>query len=168
MKKTIFEARVQPLEGKNALGSSGLDRVEFFIAPNPGEEPKLISRIASGGELSRIMLAMKLVLGEADRVPTMVFDEIDAGIGSAVAEAVGQRLKKLSGRRQVFCITHLPQIAAFATTHYSIEKRVDGGRTITHASVIEGKERVEEIARMLGGRKISPAVMKHAQEMLGL
>ena len=175
MGRTTFEVRIKPINGEGGpasptggLGPMGADVAEFLIAPNPGEEARLLTRIASGGELSRIMLALKAILADVDRVPTLIFDEVDAGIGGAVAEVVGQRLKAISRHRQVFCITHLPQIAASATTHVAIEKRVEGGRTVTRASQLSDKERIEEVARMLGGRKITPTTLKHAQEMLGL
>ncbi len=168
MGRTTFEVRIKQIDSAEGLGPTGADIVEFLIAPNPGEEARLLTRIASGGELSRIMLALKAILSDVDRVPTLIFDEVDAGIGGAVAEVVGQRLKAISRHRQVFCITHLPQIAAHATTHIAVEKRVEAGRTVTRASQLSDQERVEEVARMLGGRKITPTTLKHAQEMLGL
>jgi DNA repair protein RecN (Recombination protein N) len=166
MARTTFEVRIKPLEGEGSLGPKGADEVAFLIAPNPGEETRLMSRIASGGELSRIMLALKVIFGDMDRVPTLVFDEVDAGIGGAVAEVVGGRLKTVAKHRQVLCITHLPQIAAYATTHVAIEKRLDSGRSTTRASFLSDRERVDEIARMLGGREITPTAVKHAREML--
>lgn len=168
MGRTTFEVRIKPIDGEEGLGPMGADLVEFLIAPNPGEEARLLTRIASGGELSRIMLALKAILSDVDRVPTLIFDEVDTGIGGAVAEVVGQRLAAISRHRQVFCITHLPQIAAHATTHIAVEKRVEAGRTVTRASQLSDQERVEEVARMLGGRKITKTTLKHAQEMLGL
>jgi DNA repair protein RecN (Recombination protein N) len=168
MDRTRFEARIQPFSDEEGFGPAGADRIDFLISPNPGEEPRPLSRIASGGELSRIMLALKVILNDLDRVPSLVFDEVDAGIGGAVAEVVGQRLKSLSRKRQVFCITHLPQIAAHAADHVVIEKRVEEGRTVTRAVSLSDAERVEEIARMLGGRQITATTRKHAQEMLGL
>ncbi len=167
MGRTTFDVRIKPLGEEEGLGPKGADEAAFMIAPNPGEEIRLMNRIASGGELSRIMLALKVILSDVDRMPTLVFDEVDAGIGGAVAEVVGERLKTIAKRRQVLCITHLPQIAAYATTHVAIEKQVDGGRTTVRASFLSDHERVEEIARMLGGREITPVAVKHAQEMLG-
>ncbi|MEK7279154.1 MAG: DNA repair protein RecN, partial [Nitrospirota bacterium] len=148
MERTRFIVdRVQ----REELDSRGIDRIEFLISPNPGEEPKPLSSVASGGELSRIMLALKSALAGVDDVPTLIFDEIDAGIGGGVAEMVGKRLYDLSKGHQVFCITHLPQIASFAQSHYYVEKVEDGGRTVTRVSRLSEKERISEIARMLGG-----------------
>lgn len=144
---------------------NGIDRIEFLISPNIGEELKPLSKIASGGELSRIMLALKGTLSKGDRIPVLVFDEIDAGIGGIAAEAVGQRLKKLSLTHQVICITHLPQIASYADRHLKIEKRVEGKRTVVEIREIEKEKRTEEISRMLSG-DTSDASMKHAREML--
>jgi DNA repair protein RecN (Recombination protein N) len=166
MARTTFEVRMKPQNDKEDLGSKGAEEAAFMIAPNPGEEARMLSRIASGGELSRMMLALKVILGDVDRVPTLVFDEVDAGIGGAVAEVVGERLRAIAKRRQVLCITHLPQIAAYATTHIAVEKRLDGGRTTARASSLSERERVDEIARMLGGREITPTAVKHAREML--
>jgi DNA repair protein RecN (Recombination protein N) len=143
----------------------GIDRIEFLISPNIGEELKPLSKIASGGELSRIMLALKGTLSKGDKVPVLVFDEIDAGIGGIAADAVGHRLKKLSATHQVICITHLPQIASYADRHLKIEKSVKGKRTVVEIRGIEKEERVEEVARMLSG-DTSDASMKHAREML--
>ncbi|MEW6714504.1 MAG: DNA repair protein RecN [Nitrospirota bacterium] len=144
---------------------NGIDDIEFLLSPNIGEELKPLSKIASGGELSRIMLALKGILSKGDRIPVLVFDEIDAGIGGIAAEAVGQRLKNLSSSHQVICITHLPQIASYADRHLKIEKKVQGKRTVVEIREIEKEERTEEIARMLSG-EASGASMKHAREML--
>jgi DNA repair protein RecN (Recombination protein N) len=171
MKKTKFavtiaqEAGGDTLDG-HKLGPRGADRVEFLISPNPGEEPKPLAKIASGGELSRIMLALKTLLIEGDGIPTVVFDEVDAGIGGAVAEEVGKKLKRVSAKRQVFCITHLPQIASRADSHYGVEKSVKNDRTSADVRLLEQKERVDEIARMLGGKTITEATIKHAEEMI--
>ena len=144
---------------------NGIDSIEFLISPNIGEELKPLSKIASGGELSRVMLALKGTLSKGAGIPVLVFDEIDAGIGGIAAEAVGQRLKNLSASHQVICITHLPQIAAYADRHLKIEKRVEGKRTVVVIREIEKEERAEEIARMLSG-DASDVSMKHAREML--
>ncbi len=133
------------------LAVSGGDVVQFYLSANPGEEPKPLARIASGGELSRIMLALKTLTAGAGEVPTLIFDEVDAGIGGAVAEAVGKRLRALGRERQVLCITHLPQIAAQADHHFAVEKRVTKGRTTTTARSLGADERVRELSRMLGG-----------------
>src|SRR5262249_50233472 len=137
--------------GAARLSALGADVVEFYLSANPGEDPKPLARIASGGELSRIMLALKTLTAGAGEVPTLIFDEVDAGIGGAIAEAVAQRLHALGQTRQVQCITHLPQIAALADHHFAVEKRVAKGRTTTHARRLETDERVRELTRMLGG-----------------
>jgi len=132
------------------LGATGADVLEFYLSANPGEAPAALARIASGGELSRIMLALKALTAGAGEVPTLIFDEVDAGIGGAVAEQVGHRLRGIGRGRQILCITHLPQIAALADHHLAVEKRVADGRTFTTARGLDDKERVVEIARMLG------------------
>jgi len=137
--------------GAAGLSASGADVVEFYLSANPGEAPKALARIASGGELSRIMLALKTLTAGAGEVPTLIFDEVDAGIGGAVAEAVGKRLHDLGRARQIVCITHLPQIAALADHHFAVEKRVSKGRTTTIARPLGANERIAEISRMLGG-----------------
>ncbi|MFA5073290.1 MAG: DNA repair protein RecN [Nitrospirota bacterium] len=147
------------------VGMRGADRVEFLIAPNPGEEPRQLARIASGGELSRIMLALKTLLLE-DGIPTLVFDEVDAGIGGSVAEEVGRKLKQVSRNRQAFCITHLAQIASMAEHHYGIRKTVLKDRTNTEVRLLTGKDRVQEVARMIGGKTITSATLTHAEEMI--
>jgi DNA repair protein RecN (Recombination protein N) len=154
------------LDGRK-LGPRGADRTEFLIAPNPGEEPKPLAKIASGGELSRVMLALKTLLVEGDGIPTVVFDEVDAGIGGAVAEEVGKKLRRVAARRQVFCITHLPQIASMADSHFGVSKSVKSDRTTTDVRMLDARERVDEIARMLGGKTITEATIKHAEEMIG-
>jgi DNA repair protein RecN (Recombination protein N) len=144
----------------------GMDRVEFFIAPNIGEELKPLVKIASGGEISRMMLALKSALAAQEGVPTMVFDEIDIGIGGRIAEVVGEKLKRLAGSHQIICITHLPQIASLSEEHYTVVKNVRKGRTISSITRLTEHEKVEEIARLLGGASITPIVRKHAQEMI--
>jgi DNA repair protein RecN (Recombination protein N) len=147
-------------------GLNGIDHVEFLIAPNKGEDMKPLARIASGGELSRLMLSIRSLCrnNEADR--TFVFDEVDAGIGGRVAESVGRRLRAISENNQVLCVTHLPQIAAFARSHFSVHKEVIGERTETIAKHLTESERVQEISRMLGGETITQTVRNHALEML--
>jgi DNA repair protein RecN (Recombination protein N) len=171
MKKTVLSVKITQEPGDDTLdgrklGPRGADRVEFLISPNPGEEPKPLAKIASGGELSRTMLAFKTILVEGDSIPTLVFDEVDAGIGGAVAEEVGRKLKRVATKRQVFCITHLPQIASMATSHYGVAKSVKSDRTSTEVRLLGKKERVDEIARMLGGKTITEATIKHAEEMI--
>jgi DNA repair protein RecN (Recombination protein N) len=162
MKNAIFEVALERLDEPRAMGMEG---VEFLFSPNPGETPKPLARIASGGELSRLMLALKQVHPESD-VPTLVFDEVDAGIGGATSALVGEKLKRVAGGQQVLCITHLPQVAAFADHHFRVEKHVEGGRTRTTISHLSGEEQVKEMARMLGGVKITEKTMEHAREMI--
>jgi len=148
------------------LTETGVDSVEFLFSANPGEELKPLRKIASGGELSRIMLALKGVLVRADPVPTMVFDEVDVGIGGRVAEAVGRRLSRLAESHQVVCITHLPQIAKYAETHLLVSKSSRGGRTQTGIRQLGEAERVEELARMSAGTTVTRTGLAHAREML--
>ena len=147
------------------LSQDGVDAVEFLIA-NMNEEPKQLTRVASGGELSRILLAIKSRLNSIDSVPTLIFDEVDAGIGGRVAEEVGRRLKSLSQDNQLFCVTHLPQIAALADSHYHVEKVVTGDRVVTRVRQLDRKERIEEISRMLGGSDRTKTAFRYAEEML--
>lgn len=149
-----------------AISETGIDRVSFMIAPNVGEVLKPLSSIVSGGELSRVVLALKAILAKTESVETVVFDEVDAGIGGSVAEVVGKKLSSLARYHQVICITHLPQIAKFGDYHFRISKHVSRGRTITSIRPLDDKERVKEIARMLGGVEITRATLDHAHEML--
>jgi len=144
----------------------GIEKVEFLLSANPGMEPRPLARVASGGELSRVMLALKTALAEADRVPTLVFDEVDIGIGGRTARTVGERLRAVAAGRQVFCVTHLPQIASLAHVQYTIEKRVVAGRTRVRVQRLDGPGRVAEVARMLGGRVVTEATLHHAEELL--
>jgi DNA repair protein RecN (Recombination protein N) len=143
----------------------GTDTIEFLISPNIGEDLKPLSRVASGGELSRVMLALKSIMAKGDNIPVLIFDEIDAGIGGRAAETVGQKLKNLSSGHQIICITHLPQIASYADRHLRIEKKVKKERTIVEINTVEKDERTAEVARMLGG-EVSEVSLKHAKEML--
>jgi DNA repair protein RecN (Recombination protein N) len=162
MKRTTFEVHVDD----HPLSPKGMDRVEFLISPNVGEEVKPLAKIASGGELSRIMLAMKRILAKVGGRQVLIFDEVDAGIGGAIAEVVGGKLKELSKHHQVICVTHLPQIACFADQHYSVKKEVRGGRTITIVDGLEKGAIVDEVARMLGGLKVTEKTRAHAKEMI--
>lgn len=162
MKNARFEVKIVSTDEPRA---HGLERVEFLFAPNPGEGAKPLAKIASGGELSRMMLGIKQIHPES-AVPTLIFDEVDTGIGGATSVVVGEKLKNVSRRQQVLCITHLPQVAAFADHHYMVEKSVSGGRTATSVRRLEGDERVAEMARMLGGRTISARTLEHAREMI--
>ncbi len=162
MKKTTFQVRIDD----QALSGKGKDRIEFLISPNIGEEVRPLAKIASGGELSRIMLAIKRILAAIGGRQVLIFDEVDAGIGGAVAEVVGRKLRELSKHHQVICVTHLPQIACFADRHHSVRKEVKFGRTVTLVHPLEKEARVDEIARMLGGVKVTEKTRAHAQEMM--
>ncbi len=146
--------------------ATGIDRVEFLVSPNPGEEPKPLARIVSGGETARLMLALKTILCKADAIPTLVFDEIDVGVGARSGMKVGEKLWRLTENHQVLCITHLPQIAALGDTHLSVSKIVQEGRTRTGVGVLEGVVRVEELAAMLAGSARSSSAIASAQELL--
>ncbi|MFA6092271.1 MAG: DNA repair protein RecN [Elusimicrobiota bacterium] len=159
-----FSASVELEEG--SWSASGCDRVEFLIAPNPGEPMKPLRSIASGGELSRVMLALKTVFARQDRVGLLVFDEVDTGVGGITARAVGSKLREVSRCRQVLCVTHLPQVACFADGHFEVTKRVSGGRTTARAERLEGDSRLDALARMLGGARPTEAARKHAEELL--
>ncbi len=148
------------------LTRQGIDRVEFLIAPNRGEDPKPLRKIASGGELSRALLALKRVLADRGPAGLYVFDEVDAGVSGAIAEVIGHAIADIGKHRQVLCITHLPQIAALASAHFVVGKAERGGRTFTEVRALGAKERVEEIARMLGGVRVSDTTRKAAAEML--
>jgi DNA repair protein RecN (Recombination protein N) len=154
------------VEDRGEQGPKGRDRVKFLFAPNPGEEPRPLARIASGGELSRVMLAVKRALAQSDLALTYVFDEIDSGVGGGTAEVIGRKLKAISRDRQVLAVTHLAQIAAFADQHIHVEKEVSGGRTTAKIDVLSDKKRATELARMLGGLRPSREASAHADEML--
>ncbi len=150
---------------QESITSAGFDRVEFLFSANPGEPPKPLSKVASGGELSRVMLALKNILADVDNLPVLIFDEVDAGIGGRTAESVGKKLKKISDKHQVLCTTHLPQIASLGDFHLQITKRQRNGKVFVEVKEISGRERQDEIARMLSG-KITDASLKHAKELL--
>ena len=149
-----------------SFSENGIGTLEFLISPNPGEEPRPLAKIASGGELSRIMLSLKNLLAAQDTVPIMIFDEVDSGIGGKIAETVGLKLKRISQNKQVFCITHLTQIASLKGAHYRIEKETLKGRTVTTIRRLSESERVDEVARMSGGESITQVTREHAKEML--
>ena len=175
MEKAEFRTSVAPVQDDNgillidekryAFRAQGMDKVEFLIAPNVGSELRPLAKIASGGEISRVMLALKTVLVQVDNIPTLLFDEIDSGIGGKVADVVGMKLKQLSESAQVICITHLPQIARFADRHFLVEKEVVGERALISAKPLTGSERVTEIARMHGGKETEVG-LAHARELL--
>lgn len=147
-------------------GPGGWDSVEFLISPNPGEPLMPLRKIASGGELSRVMLALKRILAGGDAIPTLVFDEIDSGIGGRVAGVLGRKLKEISQHHQVLCVTHLAPVAAFADHHILVEKSQAGNRTVVEIRYLGGEERIRELARMMGGMEITPSVIESAKELL--
>ena len=167
MESTQFMIRLEVREGESRYGESGCDQVEYLFSANQGEPLQPLSRVASGGELSRVMLSMKTVLAGHDLVPVLVFDEVDSGIGGAVAEVMGQRLKALGMFHQVLCITHLPQVASYADHHFYVEKTVRGERTVTSIEILDHSGRNDEVARMLGGVSITKNVRDTAEEMIG-
>ncbi|MGC8668826.1 MAG: DNA repair protein RecN [Chthonomonadales bacterium] len=162
MEKTRFEVAIEDGEP----GERGADRVEFLIAPNVGEAMRPLARIASGGEISRVMLAIKSAMAAQDTLPTMVFDEIDVGVGGRTASVVASKLKALAEKSQVLCITHLPQIAARASRHYLIEKEPRDGRTSVRVTLLGADDRVREVARMMAGSHITDTALRHARELL--
>ena len=176
MPDTLFEVRFLDLPededappfviGGKKITALGIDQVEFYFSPNRGEPPKPLARIASGGELSRLMLAIKSLALTSGESPTLLFDEVDAGIGGAVAEIVGKKLKQVAGSHQILCVTHLPQIAALAESHHIVRKEVVKDRTSTTVDKLKEGERIEEVARMLGGLRITERTRRHAEEMV--
>jgi DNA repair protein RecN (Recombination protein N) len=159
-KQSKFDVAISPAE----ISSSGLDAIEFQFAPNPGEPARPLRAIASSGEMARVMLALKTVLAAEDEIPVLVFDEVDANVGGETANAVGEKMKQIGARRQVLCITHLPQVAAPAGAHYVVTKQIKNGRTISEIQLLGKRDRVTELARMLGGQ--SDAARKHAEALL--
>ena len=153
-----------PLTSAATIKQTGLDEIEFQFSPNVGEPAKPLRAIASSGEMARVMLALKTVLAAEDEIPVLVFDEVDANVGGETANAVGEKMKQIAAKRQVLCITHLPQVAAPADAHYVVTKLVKNGRTISEISLLDKKSRVTELARMLGGQ--SDAARKHAEALL--
>lgn len=176
MAGTIFDVRFLGTEkagdeppflvGGRRMTEQGVDQIEFYLSPNPGEDVKPLAKIASGGELSRLMLAIKSLVFTRGDIATLLFDEVDAGIGGSVAEIVGKKLKKVAASHQVICVTHLPQIAALANSHYVVRKETVKGRTFTEVKRLSDKERIAEVARMLGGVKITEKTKRHAEEMV--
>jgi DNA repair protein RecN (Recombination protein N) len=160
------ESEAEGEAGDEALGPRGRDRAELRFSANAGEPLAGLTKVASGGELSRVLLAVKSVLSTDQRVATYVFDEVDAGVGGAVAEAIGQRLRRAASNHQVLCITHLPQIAAFADAHFRVRKLVVDGRTVTRVERLDADERVEELARMLGGKRVTDSAREHARALI--
>jgi DNA repair protein RecN (Recombination protein N) len=166
MERTRFEVRFGGDVPEAAWSERGIDQAEFFVSPNPGEDLRPLSRIVSGGELSRVMLALKTMSVEDQPGKTLIFDEVDAGIGGRVADVVGSRLQRLGDRFQVLCITHLPQIAARGSTHFHIDKSVRGPRTVTSVQRLSDAGRIEEVGRMIGGVVVTDQVRASARELL--
>jgi DNA repair protein RecN (Recombination protein N) len=164
MERTVFEIDIAP----QAWSAAGADAVRFLVSPNLGEEPRPLERVASGGEISRIALALKTCVAAPDDGSrrTLVFDEVDAGVGGSAAEGVGRRLKRLAAASQVLCVTHLPQIACFADHHYAVEKREVKGRTVAAVNELDQAERVREIGRMLSGQKLTPEALRQAEQLI--
>ena len=160
-----FDISVSPLSPDD-VRAWGLDDIEFLISANPGQPLMPLSRVASGGELSRMSLSIQVIASNCSAIPTMIFDEIDSGVGGGVAEMVGRRLCELGQHRQVLCVTHLPQVASLADQHFRISKVTDGKATRTGVHALGHEERIEELARMLGGVEITQKTIAHAAEML--
>jgi DNA repair protein RecN (Recombination protein N) len=165
MREASFNVSFQELEEPH-FSPTGLEKVEFYLAANPGEESRPLARVASGGELSRIMLALKALQFDSQGASTLIFDEVDAGIGGHTALAVGTRLSRVARRHQVLCVTHLHQIAALADHHLSVTKVVDHGRTCIKVAALDREQRVEELSRMLGASAESDAVREHVTRLM--
>lgn len=161
----VFEMKFDRLDGYTA---NGYDDAQFLISTNPGEPVKPLGKVASGGELSRIMLAIKTVLADQDAVETLIFDEIDSGISGRTAQMVSEKMNVLGRTHQIICITHLPQIAAMADAHYLIEKNVENEKTISSIRLLSKEEEIEELARLIGGAKITETTIHTVTEMKGL
>ena len=169
--KAKFKIEVSGSDEEGNWTSTGFDQVSYLISANPGEPMGPIEHIASGGELSRVALALKTCVaparvGKNAILRTLVFDEVDAGVGGSAAEAVGRRLKKLSGTSQVLCVTHLAQIAGFADHHYFVEKHAERGRTLTSIEELDATSRTREIGRMLSGERVTPEALRHAEQLI--
>jgi DNA repair protein RecN (Recombination protein N) len=163
MEKSKFSVAFE--KGSEAM-TSGMDQIEFVAQTNPGQGTQPLRKIASGGELSRIMLALKGILAQTDGTSVLVFDEIDANVGGRLGSVIGMKLRELAANHQVLCITHLPQIACFADRHLTVKKMVKGGQTDTSVRVVSGVEKIEELAEMIGGQKVSEVSRAQAEEML--
>lgn len=163
MDKAVFEVKCL---NNSKLYSKGIDKVEFYIQTNPGEEMGPLAKIASGGELSRIMLALKTIFSQKMGVTSIIFDEVDTGVSGRVAQAIAEKISQISNNSQVLCITHLPQVAAIADNHYYISKSVNDGRTETSLKELDEKQKIREIARMLSGSEITELTLKHAEELI--
>jgi DNA repair protein RecN (Recombination protein N) len=163
MSDARFEVQIDRTDKPTA---KGIDRVNFLLSANPGEPPKELVKVASGGEVSRIMLAIKASLAESDRIPTLVFDEIDVGISGRIASAVGKVLSDLSNSHQIICITHLPQIASMPATHFAVSKKVENDLTTTKIKVLDAEGKVLEVAKLLGGDTVTSLALENARELV--
>ena len=148
------------------MNTRGYDEVQFLVSANPGEPLKPLEKVLSGGELSRIMLALKCVFVDKDKIPTLIFDEIDTGISGAIGKRVGEKMYEVSVKHQVLCITHLPQIAALSDNHYFVSKKVEDNKTFTGIRVLNREDKIKEIAKMVGGDEISEVTIENAEEMV--
>ena len=151
---------------EKTFSAHGLDDIEFTVSANPGQPCKLLAKVASGGELARISLAIQMITATQGRIPTLIFDEVDSGVGGGIAEIVGQHLRQLGESRQVFCVTHLPQVASQAHHHMQVSKNTENSSTSTQINELDSKQRIEEVSRMLGGINITKQTIAHAKEML--
>jgi DNA repair protein RecN (Recombination protein N) len=168
MDKVLFKTVFHEQPGKVQITDNGLDQVEFYIATNVGEPLKALAKVASGGELSRMMLAMKAIFTKTQGITSIIFDEVDTGVSGRVAQAIANKIHLVAGYSQVLCITHLPQVAAMADQHLYIEKEIIADRTKTHVKSLFGAERINEVARMLAGTDITELSLAHAKELLEL
>ena len=166
MPKVRFQVEFAPKEGAWGLDETGGDEVQFLMSANVGEALKPIQKVASGGELARIMLALKNVLAEGDGIDSLVFDEVDTGVSGRAAQKVAEKMAQVARKKQVLCVTHLPQIAAMADTHFSVEKGERDGRTYTRVERLDRAGRIEELARLIGGAAVTPALRRSAEELL--
>lgn len=161
-----FSIQVDELESESVFKASGMNTIRYLVSANPGQPLKPLSKVASGGELSRISLAIQVILCESSRIPTLIFDEVDSGVGGGIAEIIGKKLRWLGETRQVFCVTHLAQVASQAHHHFRVEKIKTANDTTTNVIELSDEERLEEIARMLGGMTITEHTRAHASEMI--
>ena len=166
MPKVRFEVEFAPKGGEAGMDETGVDEIQFLMSANLGEALKPIQKVASGGELARIMLALKNVLAEGDEVGSLVFDEVDTGVSGRAAQKVAEKMAQVARRKQVLCVTHLPQIAAMADTHFAVSKGERGGRTYTALERLDRTRRREELARLIGGASVTPALLESAEELL--
>ena len=167
MAKTVFKVEFATVDNQQFM-RSGRDKVEFYIQPNPGEKLRPLAKTASGGELSRLMLALKTIFSESQGVTSIIFDEVDTGVSGRVAQAIANKISEIAQHSQVLCITHLPQVAAMSDHQYQIQKQIKQNRTETSIQKVTGKKRVAELARMLAGTEVTELTLEHAQELVDL